>query len=128
MTRAVLDTSVVIALAQERLELADPPAQATISIVTLCELHHGILSANDQHRPKRLMTLDWARHRFEALPIGDEVAPRYGRLMDAARRATGARPDTGDALIAATAMAHNMPVITRDTDFQVFQGVEVVLV
>lgn len=127
MTTALLDTSVVVALAQERLEF-DPPTRAAISIITLCELHHGVLSADDRRRPKRLMTLDWARHRFDALPVGDEVAPRFGQLMDAARRATGAKPDARDALIAATAMSYHMPVLTRDNDFKAFKGVEVVLV
>jgi predicted nucleic acid-binding protein len=44
------------------------------------------------------------------------------------RRATGAKPRFADALIAATAMVFDLPILARDRDFKAFQGVEVVLV
>jgi toxin FitB len=128
MKRALFDTSMVVALSQERLEISDPPAEVAISIVTLCELHHGVLMASDEARPGRLRGLDWARHHFEALPADDDVAPRYGQLMAEVRRATDARPKFGDTLIAATAMLHDLPIFTRDRDFQAFPGIEVILV
>jgi predicted nucleic acid-binding protein len=128
MSRVLLDTSVVLALSKEQLEIDNPPAEAAISVVTLCELHHGILLATDEMRPGRILGLDWARHHFEALPAKDDVAPRYGQLMVEARRATGAKPRFADTLIAATAMVHNLPILTRDRDFKSFQGVEVVFV
>ncbi len=128
MKEALLDTSVVIALVHERLKLDDPPGVAAISVVTLCELHHGVLAASDAKRPARLRTLDWVRHNCDTLPAGDEIAPRYGQLMADAQRATGARPDAGDAMIAATALALDLPVLTRDSDFAVFRGVDVVFV
>jgi len=126
MSRALLDTSMVVALAGEQVEIVDPPSEVAISVITLCELHHGVLIASEKSLPARLRGLDWARHYLEALPIDDRVAPRFGQLMAEARRATGARPKVGDALIAATAMAHSLPILTRDRDFEVFQGVEVV--
>jgi predicted nucleic acid-binding protein len=126
--QALLDTSVVIALVQERLELDDRPEAAAISVVTLCELHHGVLAASDAKRPVRLRTLDWVRHNCDVLPAGDEIAPRYGQLMAEAERATRARPDAGDTMIAATALAHDLAVLTRDRDFEVFRGVDVVFV
>lgn len=128
MKEVLLDTSVVIALVHERLELDDPPDVVAISVVTLCELHHGVLAASDAKRPLRLRTLDWVRHNCDALPAGDDVAPRYGQLMAAAKRATGAKPDAGDAIIAATAMARDLPILTRDRDFEVFRGVDVIFV
>jgi hypothetical protein len=128
MKRALLDTSVVVALAHERLRLDDPPDVAAISIVTLCELHHGVLAASDKTRPVRLRSLDWARHHYEALPVEDEVAPRYGQLMVEAYRATEARPKAGDTMIAATAMARDLPILTRDRDFKAFRGVNVIFV
>lgn len=128
MKEALLDTSVIVALVHERLDLDDPPDVVAISVVTLCELHHGVLAASDAKRPLRLRTLDWVRHNCDTLPAGDEIAPRYGQLMAEAKRATGAKPDAGDAIIAATAMAHDLPILTRDRDFEVFRGVDVVFV
>lgn len=128
MKEALLDTSVVIALVHERLGLDDPPDVAAISVVTLCELHHGVLAASDAKRPARLRTLDWIRHNCDTVPAGDEIAPRYGQLMAEAQWTTGARPDVGDTMIAATALARDLPVLTRDRDFEVFQGVNVVFV
>jgi predicted nucleic acid-binding protein len=125
---ALLDTSVVVALVHERLELDDPPDVVAISVVTLCELHHGVLAASDAKRPLRLRTLDWVRHNCDTLPVGDDVAPRYGQLMAEAKRATGAKPDAGDTIIAATAMARDLPILTRDRDFEVFRGVDVIFV
>jgi predicted nucleic acid-binding protein len=126
--RVLLDTSVVIALAQERVEIPDPSTEAAISVMTLCELHHGVLVASDEIRPGRLRGLDWARHYLEALPADDRVAPAFGQLMAEARRLTGSRPRVGDALIAATAMVHRLPILAHDRDFKAFQGVEVVFV
>ncbi|HKG02199.1 MAG TPA: PIN domain-containing protein [Conexibacter sp.] len=125
MSRGILDTSVVIDLALG-IELATMPTEATISVVTLCELHHGVLSAGDDHRARRLATLVAAERRFQALPLDARVAPHYGRMIAAARK-TGRRPRTNDLLIAATAAAHDVPVYTRDRDFLGLDGVEVVL-
>lgn len=128
MKEALLDTSVVVALVHERLDLDDPPDVVAISVVTLCELHHGVLAASDAKRPLRLRTLDWVRRNCDTLPAGDEIASRYGQLMAEAKRATGAKPDAGDAIIAATAMARDLPILTRDRDFEVFRGVDVIFV
>jgi hypothetical protein len=52
VNRALLDTSFVIALAHgEEITIEAPPAEAAISAVSLCGLHHGVLIANDEQRP-----------------------------------------------------------------------------
>ncbi|MGI9020128.1 MAG: PIN domain-containing protein [Solirubrobacterales bacterium] len=125
MSRGLLDTSVVIALARgEQVELPD---EAAISAVTLCGLHHGVLVADDDRRPGRLATLAMAERRFQPLPIDARVAPHYGRIVAAARREGRGRPRTADALIAATAAAHELRLYTRDRDFGHLAGVSVVL-
>jgi toxin FitB len=124
VSRGILDTSVVIDIALG-VELATP-GEATISVVTLYELHHGVLSAGEQHRPGRLATLALAERRFRALPLDARMAPHYARMIAAARR-SGRRPRTNDLLIAATAAVHRLPVYTRDRDFLGLDGVEVVL-
>jgi len=127
--RALLDTSFVIALARgEELTLQDPPQEAAISTVTLCGLHHGVLVATDVQRPGRLATLVFAERHFTALPIDGRVAPHYGRLLAETRRRRRRRLATADALIAATAAAHRLPLITLDRDFANLEGVEAVVV
>jgi predicted nucleic acid-binding protein len=129
MNRALLDTSFVIALARgEELALEDPPSEAAISSVTLCGLHHGVLIADDEQRAGRLATLAYAERRFAVLPVDSRVAPHYGRLLADVRRRGGRRLATADALIAATAAAHDLPLITRDRDFESLDGVAVVLI
>jgi predicted nucleic acid-binding protein len=127
--RALLDTSFVISLARgEDLALEDPPQEAAICAVTLCGLHHGVLVATDAQRPGRLATLIFAERRFAALPIDSRVAPHYGRLLAGARRRRGKKLHTADALIAATAAAHGLPLITRDRDFAKLDGIDAVIV
>ncbi len=129
MNRALLDTSVVIALARgEDLSLQDPPSEAAISAVTLCGLHYGVLIADDRQRPGRLATLAFTERRFAVLPVDARVSPHYGRLAAGARRAGRRRLATADALIAATAAAHGLPLLTRDRDFELMEGIDVVLV
>lgn len=123
MTHGLLDTSVLIALAKG--EAPELPDQAAISIITLCELHHGVLVANDRNRPQRLATLTMAERRFVALPVDERVAPHYGALVAEARRRKR-RPAVTDTLIAATALAHRLPVYTADTDFAKFSSVELI--
>lgn len=87
-TRALLDTSVVIALARgESLALPDPPDEATISVVTLCGLHRGVLVAQAGDRAARLAVLAYAERTFKALTVDERVAPEYGRISERAAEA-----------------------------------------
>jgi toxin FitB len=127
--RALLDTSFLIAIARgEDIAIADPPEDAAISAVTLCGLHHGVLIATDEQRPGRLATLAYAERRFAVLPVDARVAPHYGRLLADARHRRARKLATADALIAATAAAHGLPLITRDRDFANLAGVDTVIV
>jgi predicted nucleic acid-binding protein len=127
--RALLDTSFVIALARgEAIALDNPPEEAAISALTLCGLHHGVLIAEDEQRAGRLATLAWVERRFSVLPVDARVAPHYGRLVSQVRRSRGRRLATADALIAATAAAHALVLITLDRDFRRLKGVDVVVV
>lgn len=129
MRRALLDTSFVIAVARgEDLAVQDPPEEAAISAVTLCGLHQGVLIATDEQRPGRLATLAYAERRFAVLPVDARVAPHYGRLLASTRRQGARKLATADALIAATAAAHDLPLITRDRDFANLDGIDAVIV
>lgn len=129
MKRALLDTSFIISLARgEDLPLEDPLDEAAISAVTLCGLHHGVLIATDEQRPGRLATLVFAERRFDALPVDAHIAPHYGRLVANTRRNRNKKLATADALIAATAAAYELPLVTRDRDFADIDGIDTVIV
>jgi predicted nucleic acid-binding protein len=113
VSRGILDTSVLIAT-----DIAPIPGELAISVVSLAELHFGVLVAKGQEaRATRLTRLSAVQRRFDPLPVDDAVADSYGRL--AARVAqVGSQPRARvmDLLIAATAHAHNASVYTRNAD------------
>jgi predicted nucleic acid-binding protein len=113
VSRGILDTSVLIAT-----DIVPIPGELAISVVSLAELHFGVLVAKGQEaRATRLTRLSAVQRRFDPLPVDDAVADSYGRL--AARVAqVGRQPRARvmDLLIAATAHAHNASVYTRNAD------------
>jgi predicted nucleic acid-binding protein len=112
------DTSVFVA-AERRRQLGTPPAgDARISVATLTELGVGVRRAGTQPlRELRQATLRSAR-RFIALPYDEPVAERLADLL-AAARSQRRRAGAMDAIIAATALAHDLTVWTQDEDFAV---------
>lgn len=116
MSGFLLDTSVVIAIGRGELrDLEERSEAATISALTVCGLHHGVLAASAAQRPGRLALLTWVERTYHPLPIDERVAPAYGRLALAARKARrDVRRGTADLLIAATAVAHGLTLLTRD--------------
>ena len=115
MSRGLLDTSVFIAREQRR-PLGALPDEAAISVITLGELHLGVLAAEDEvARSQRADTLALAR-AADPIPISEPVMGAFARLVDDCRRAD-VRPKILDALIAATAVEHGLPVVTQDDDF-----------
>lgn len=112
------DTSVFVAAEQSR-PLPEPPSgDARISVATLTELGVGVRRAADEPLLQlRRATLASAR-RFIALPFDEPVAERLADLL-AAARARGRRAGAMDAIIAATALAHDLVVWTQDGDFEV---------
>jgi predicted nucleic acid-binding protein len=121
--RAVIDTSVVIDL--EHVVAADLPAELAVSAITLAELAAGPhATADPQERARRQDRLQRAEATFDPLPVDATVARAYGRIYaavaGAGRKARGAR--SLDLLIAATALASNLPLYTRNPDD--FRGIE----
>ena len=116
--RAILDTSVLIGADTDLL-----PDGSAISAATLAELHFGVhMSGSDGRRKSRLQRLAQIESSFEAVPIDEQVARSYGslahRVMVSGRNPRGL---TMDVLIAATAQAHAVPLLTRDErDFAAF--------
>ena len=130
MRGILLDTSVVIAIGRGELrDLGERSETATISALTVCGLHHGVLAAAAYQRPGRLALLAWVERTFRPLPIDERVAPAYGRLALLAREARrDVRRGTADLLIAATADAHGLTLLTRDEKLACLPGLHAELV
>jgi len=121
--RAVLDTSVLIADESGRpLDAAMLPAEALISVVTVAELHAGVLAARDTvTRARRLATLH-AIGALEPLPVDTAAAAHWAELRVCLAEA-GRRAKVNDLWIAAIAAANGLPVVTHDDDFDPIEAV-----
>jgi predicted nucleic acid-binding protein len=114
--KGLLDTSVFVAR-ESGPPLASLPDEPTISVVSLAELHLGVLRAkNDKTRARRLRTVTRVEREFNAIPIDAEVARTFASIV-AEARAAGHRPRAMDALIAATGVRHGLVVFTQDAGF-----------
>ena len=118
MSGYLADTSVFVA-AEQRRPLGRPPeGEARISVATLTELGVGQrLATGPQLRQLREATLR-AALRFVALPYDELVAERLADLL-ATARSRQRRAGAMDAIIAATALVHDLDVWTQDDDFDV---------
>ncbi len=114
--RGILDTSAVMDLGQ--LDPAALPHEPLITAITLAELSVGpLLASTEQQRAARLAHLQQAEADFEPLPFDAPAARAFGRVaseLRASGRKPAARPY--DALIAATALAHGLPLYTANPD------------
>ena len=121
--RGLLDTSVFIASESGRdLDEASLPDESAISTITVAELHVGVLAATDvDTRARRLATLD-AVADVETLPIDNSVAAAWA-LLRIHLAESKRRLNVNDLWIAATALAHDLPVVTQDDDFDSIEGV-----
>lgn len=124
MTDGLLDTSVLVALDSEG--LPDRPGTYAISVLSIAELHKGIAAAHGtRQRAERVARLALIEQLFQALPIDRRIAVKYGEIAARTRRLERP-PHVIDGLIAATAIVHRVPVITRDDDFDRIPSVKVV--
>lgn len=113
----LLDTSAAIDLGA--LDPADLPDECVISAITLAELSVGALVAtNPRQREARQAHLQQAEADFEPLPFDAACARTFGRVAASSLRRSGRKPAARayDALIAATALTHELPVYTRNPD------------
>ncbi|MXZ79285.1 MAG: type II toxin-antitoxin system VapC family toxin [Acidimicrobiia bacterium] len=117
--RGLLDTSVIIDL--EQIEAVALPHEVAISALTLAELAAGPHAATTPtERGRRQDRLQRTEAVFDPLPFDANVARAYGRVFSAVaatqRKPRGAR--AVDLMIAATALAAQLPLYTRNpSDF-----------
>lgn len=97
-----------------------------LSVLTLGEIRKGVERLADTSRREKLRL--WLEHDLRAwfgsriLPVGPEVADRWGRLLADARRPVASI----DSLLAATALHHELRIVSRNVKDFDFAGVEVV--
>lgn len=105
---ALVDTSVLIgAAALGDLEMRE---SWSVSVVTVGELHAGVLIArNDAQQMARLRRLAAVLAEAPVIDVDRSVAARYGELRMAAGRLA-----SNDLWIAATALAHDLTLVTAD--------------
>jgi predicted nucleic acid-binding protein len=72
-------------------------------------------------------TLSAVESTWDPLPVDAEVARQFARIV-AALRTDGRRIPILDALVAATALVQQIPVVTQDQDYDAIPGVEVIQV
>jgi predicted nucleic acid-binding protein len=97
-------------------EILSRQARAAIPVIVLGEFRYGI--AESRHRPAYEAWLESQLPHFDVLPVTDETAVAYAALRVALRR-SGRPIPANDAWIAALALQHQLPVLSRDRHFDV---------
>ena len=125
--RGLLDTSSVILLRR----LDDPnvlPPEPLISAITLAELSVGpLVATTEEDRAARLAHLQQAQADFDPLLFDAAAARVFGRVA-ASLRLAGRKPSARsyDAMIAAVAVANEVPLFTCNPDD--FAGIDGLMV
>jgi predicted nucleic acid-binding protein len=113
--RGLLDTSVAVDLGS--IDPASFPTEIAISALTLAELSAGPHAADDElTRARRQLHLQSIEANFETIAFGPACARAHGRIYASVDNA-GRKPRGGravDLMIASTALAHDLPLYTRN--------------
>jgi predicted nucleic acid-binding protein len=122
---ALADTSIFIGLEQERPLVGQLPEAVAVSVITVGELRLGVLAAADaKTRAVRLRTLSQVE-LLDPLAVDSRVAAAWAELR-LALRDHGKRMPLNDSWIAATAIAHRIPVLSQDADYDDIPALEVI--
>jgi tRNA(fMet)-specific endonuclease VapC len=96
-------------------------ARAAIPVIVLGEFRYGI--AESRHRPAYEAWLEAELPHFDVLAVTEETAVAYAALRVALRR-SGRPIPANDAWIAALALQHRLPVLSRDQHFDAVPDLE----
>ena len=128
MTRLLLDTTFLVAVDRggPSLDAAiGDDDDVAIAAVTVAELRVGALLADDRHRAARAAYVDEVVDAVPVLAYDLTVAEAHALLL-AAVRAQGRPRGAHDLIIAATAAAFGLTVVSADASaFESLPGVEV---
>jgi len=111
---------VFIAVEQHReLDYAALPLEQLVSSITRGELYAGVHAAHSSEvRAVRMATIE-SLTTLTTLDADAAAAAHWGQLRQAVSDA-GRRANVNDLWIAAIALAHKLPVVTQDHDFDIF--------
>ena len=121
----LLDTNVVAELAKPRgtarvlaWAAARDEASLFLSVLTLGEYDKGLhnLTPDSPLRARIAAGITALEVRFadRVLPLTDAIVRRWGALSGAVKRQTGQTPPVIDTLLAATAIEHDLCLVTRN--------------
>ncbi|MDO8463980.1 MAG: type II toxin-antitoxin system VapC family toxin [Gallionella sp.] len=129
----LLDTNVISELVRSKPSKAvlawfeNIPSEALhISVLTLGEIRKGIESMPDGARREKLRL--WLEHELadwfgsRILPVDIPIADRWGRLLAQVKRPV----PSIDSLLAATALHHELRLVTRNQKDFDYPGLEVI--
>lgn len=107
-----------------------PANEVYTSDISRAEIELGLLLMPPGKRQEALSQAAWAMFAEDfagrCLPFDEDAAHQYARIVSARTRA-GQPISVEDAQIAAIALAHRMPLATRNTtDFKLIDGLEIV--
>ena len=120
----ILDTNAVSAFADGDDALGDRlrgRRRLVLPVVVLGEFRYGI--ARSRHRQAYERWLAGLTRTAEVLDVGDATATVYAELRGTLRE-RGRPIPANDAWIAALALQHRLPVLTRDAHFDAVPGLE----
>ena len=120
----ILDTNALSAFADGDPGLGDAlrtQARAAIPVIVLGEFRYGI--AHSRRRSSYEAWLESSLIHFDILSVTHETAIAYSALRLTLKQAGRPIP-ANDAWIAALALQHRLPVLTRDAHFDLVPGLD----
>ena len=122
----IFDTNALSAfLLADRALLAVVPASVVIRlpVIVLGEYRSGLLKSRERVKLGRL--LDEFQKVVEVLPVDEMTVQPYAEIREQLHKAVRPIPEN-DTWIAALAVQHQLPVLTKDRHFETISGVRCV--
>ncbi len=120
----ILDTNALSAFVDGEEGVAEVlrrQVRAAIPVIVLGEFRYGI--SQSRHRPAYEAWLESQLPYFDVLAVTEETSVAYAALRLSLKRAGRPIP-ANDAWIAALALQHRLPVLSRDGHFDAVPGLE----